>query len=261
MGQKVAHIATEQRSFDDVLKHHELNVNWVKAVCERLQNIADLASDARVLEIGAAAGTNLVALTEMGYQCEGIEPWEEARHNAAKLSQHLDMPLHIVDGRAEAIPYEAEMFDAVLAFAVMEHVLEIETALAEISRVLKPGGIFWFSTASSMSPLQHEITGFPLFGWYPDALKRRIMYWARDHKPHLIGHTETPAIHWFTPWKAKRLLHQAGFTTMYDRWDMRQAAATAGREKQVLDVICSTGLTKFIADIVVPGCSYAGVKG
>ncbi len=256
----MSHIATEQLEFDQVLEHLKRNTHWVKAVLERLHSITDLASDARILEIGTAAGINLVTLMEMGYQCEGIEPWAEARQNSEQLSEHLGITLNVVEGQAEDIPYEAETFDVVLAFAVMEHVLDIETALAEISRVLKPGGIFWFSTASSMSPLQNEIRGFPLFGWYPDPLKRRIMYWARDHKPHLVGHTETPAIHWFTPWKAQRLLYQAGFKTMYDRWDMRKANATGGRSKLVLDMICSTRLTKIMAEIIAPGCSYAGIK-
>lgn len=244
MAGKSHYIATEQRSFDEVLDNLPHSLPWVGAVCTRLNRIAGLANDARILEIGAAAGSNLVALKELGYPCEGIEPWKEARRNAAKLSRHLDVPLPIVDGRAEAIPFEEHSFDAVLAFAVVEHVTDLEITFSEVSRVLRPGGIFWFSTASSMSPFQNEIKSIPFFGWYPDFLKRKIMKWAQDQKPHLIGNTETPAIHWFTPWKARKLLGQAGFATVYDRWDMRLVTAHSRWEKLLLEVICSTRLTK-----------------
>jgi SAM-dependent methyltransferase len=41
---------------------------------------------------------------------------------------------------AEALPFKAASFDAVSSIAVLEHVVEHERAMAEIARVLKPGG-------------------------------------------------------------------------------------------------------------------------
>lgn len=44
-----------------------------------------------------------------------------------------------------SLPYENETFDAVIAFEVMEYFMETQTALNEVRRVLKSGGVFYFS--------------------------------------------------------------------------------------------------------------------
>jgi ubiquinone/menaquinone biosynthesis C-methylase UbiE len=229
-------------------------------VFSRLSCIITLPDHARVLDVGSAAGGFLIACSQLGYRCEGIEPWEEARLNAIKLSEHLGIPIHIVDGMAESIPYDANTFDVVHAAGVIEHVLDVEKAFKEIYRVLKPGGVFWFSAESALCPRQREIRGFPLFGWYPDPLKRKIMNWVKDAKPHLVGYTRTPAINWFTPSKAHTLLQRHGFRQVYDRWDLRRENEGGRVYRLALRMIRLTKLSKTLADVLVSGSSYAAVK-
>lgn len=57
-------------------------------------------------------------------------------------------------GTAEALPFEGNFFDLVVAWDVMEHVPDDRKAFAEASRVLKPGGRFLFSV-----PLGKEYFG------------------------------------------------------------------------------------------------------
>ena len=111
-----------------------------------------------------------------------------------------------------------------------------------------------------MCPRQDEIGLFPCFGWYPDRLKRRIMEWTKTHKPHLIGHTQTPAINWFTPRKARRMLQEAGFTKIYDRWDVRLPSEGGRGYQMALRVVQLNSVTKFLADVLVAGCSYIAIK-
>ncbi|MDR1693172.1 MAG: class I SAM-dependent methyltransferase [Oscillospiraceae bacterium] len=47
---------------------------------------------------------------------------------------------------AQEIPYDAEAFDVVIANHMLYHVPEIDKALSEVSRVLKPGGTFYATT-------------------------------------------------------------------------------------------------------------------
>lgn len=257
---KKRHIATEQRSFGEILEALPGKKKWAEAVFSRLGRIVTLLDHARVLDVGTASGGFLVACSQLGYWCEGIEPCEEARLSAIKLSKHLGIPIHVVDGTAESIPYDTNTFDVVHASSVIEHVLDVEKAFEEICRVLKPGGVFWFNAASAMCPRQSEIRGFPLFGWYPDPLKRRIMNWVKDAKPHLVGYTRAPAINWFTPSKAHSLLRRHGFRQVYDRWDLRGADEGGRIYGRALRMIRSTKLSKTLADIMVPGCSYAAIK-
>jgi len=254
------HIATEQLSFNENMESLAEQRKYTEIFFARLKCVSSIHEQAKVLDIGAAGGTFLIACNMLGYEGYGIEPWEGARTNALKLSKHLNIPIQIMDGTAECIPYEDNTFDVIHANSVLEHTLDIEKALGEIFRVLKPGGVFWFYTASSMCPFQGEIRGFPLFGWYPDPLKRRIMLWAKQTRPDLIGFSETPAINWFTPRKTHALLRKHGFTQIYDRWDIRGETEGGRLYLLALHLIRKIRVVKLCADVVVPDCSYAAIK-
>jgi hypothetical protein len=105
-----------------------------------------------------------------------------------------------------------------------------------------------------------EIRGFPAFSWYPNPLKLRIMEWAGRKRPDLIGHTSRPAIHWFTPWKARRMLHAAGFERVYDRWDIVLPTEVNPSYHRLLTLIKKNAAAKLFADVLMQDCSYAAVK-
>lgn len=86
------------------------------------------------------------------------------------------------------------------------------------------------------------------------------MHYVKDDKPHLIGYTRTPAINWFTPTKSRILLKKHGFRHIYDRWDIRGEDEGGRVYGLALRMIRSTKLLKLLADILVPGCSYAAIK-
>jgi ubiquinone/menaquinone biosynthesis C-methylase UbiE len=95
----------------------------------------------RVLEIGGGTGANLefypaAAVTELVIT-EPEEPM--ARRLERKLSGH-SLPVRIVHAPAEALPVEDGHFDYVVSTLVLCTVNDPARALAEIRRVLKPGG-------------------------------------------------------------------------------------------------------------------------
>jgi ubiquinone/menaquinone biosynthesis C-methylase UbiE len=247
-------------SFDDVLKGLPVKRDSARTLLSRLAFLTPEPSETAILEIGAAQGEFVMASRELGYHCIGLEPFPTALDTARKVSDYLGVQIEIVDGVAEAMPFEVDSFDLVTAASVIEHVKDVEKVFYEVGRVLKPGGVFWFHTASSMCPKQDEIRRFPLFGWYPDPLKQKIMNWAKENRPDLIGYTDTPAVHWFTPRKARRLLLKTGFREVYDRWDLLASDVNMKRYKFLLKAISSSRLLKYVADVVRTGCSYAAVK-
>lgn len=90
----------------------------------------------RVLEVGCGTGRLAAALAERGARVWGLDPsaemLAEARANAGKR-------VAFKEGRAETLPFKDGWFErAVLRLAV--HLVDRPRALAELARVLRPGG-------------------------------------------------------------------------------------------------------------------------
>ncbi len=67
-------------------------------------------------------------------------------------------------------------FDAVVACLVFEHIIEVDRAIAEVARVLRPGGVFLFL-------LNHPLLQVPGSGWIDDHILEE-QYWRIG--PYLI---------------------------------------------------------------------------
>ena len=254
------HQATEQLSAEAAAEQLAETRRHLRKLLARLGRLRPLGPSATILDVGAAQGQFLICCAHEGLEAFGVEPWEPARRVAQELSACHGVRIAIAPGTAEALPFPDGQFDVVHARSVIEHVQDAPAAFREAHRVLKDGGVFWFCAASSLCPVQKEIAGFPCFSWYPAPLKRRLMLWAARRRPELIGHTHTPALNWFTPGKARRMLAQAGFRRVYDRWDLRLPEEGGLAHALALRAIRSCGLARLLADIVVPACSYAAVK-
>ncbi|MEU0870624.1 class I SAM-dependent methyltransferase [Nocardia brasiliensis] len=73
-----------------------------------------------------------------------VEPEPLLRHHAEHAAHDLSLPVDVVDGSAERIPAQDGRFGAAVVSLVLCSVPDQSTALAEIGRVLKPGGALRF---------------------------------------------------------------------------------------------------------------------
>ncbi|MBI4777854.1 class I SAM-dependent methyltransferase [Candidatus Desantisbacteria bacterium] len=108
----------------------------------------------RILDVGCGNGRHIVYLAKEGFRVCGIDISQKSLDIAAKwLSREglLDPTPELKQGCITAIPYMNEYFDIVICFGVLDHLFfdDIQTAIAEIDRVLKPEGIVFLSLRST----------------------------------------------------------------------------------------------------------------
>ena len=98
--------------------------------------------DKRVLEVGFGPGTDFVQWLRAGAKASGIDLTEEALdHLRHRISiYNLPEPESIRVADAEHLPFESNAFDLGYSFGVLHHSPDTEKAIAELVRVIKPGG-------------------------------------------------------------------------------------------------------------------------
>ena len=109
---------------------------------ERRQLLA--AAEGATLEIGAGTGLNLEHYPEAVTRLVLTEPDEHMRRRLARRVSEVRPSTEIVAAGVEGLPFPDGTFDTVVVTFVLCSVPQQEAALAEVARVLKPGGRLLF---------------------------------------------------------------------------------------------------------------------
>jgi SAM-dependent methyltransferase len=154
----------------------EINAGWWQdgftdgADPEYTEQIIPMAADRlkglkRVLDIGTGEGQLARLATQLGAECIGVDP---------TLAQVIEAAIRkggpeYARAEAAALPFPDSSFDGVLACLVFEHISAVDAAIAEVARVLEPGGRFIFF-------LNHPLLQTPGSGWIDDHIIEE-QYW------------------------------------------------------------------------------------
>jgi SAM-dependent methyltransferase len=131
-----------------------------------------LKIDTSILDIGCATGGFLEYLDHRGYSdLHGID-FSFPYVNVAKQNKRLNIQL----GSAEAIPYQDDSFDFVVADQVVEHLFDPNIVFTEAKRVLKHGGLFCVSVPHAML-----YGDFSFFDFYWFLMREHIHHFDLEH--------------------------------------------------------------------------------
>lgn len=98
------------------------------------------------LEVGSGGGILTEEICKMGFATTGIDPANESLETARGHAKESGLNIKYDKGTGEQLPYPDQSFDCVVCCDVLEHVRDLPKVISEISRVLKPNGVFIYDT-------------------------------------------------------------------------------------------------------------------
>jgi len=160
-----------------------------------------LPKDAPILEAGCGLGAWVVYLADRGYDITGIDHDEKVVDRLKEWRPTLK----VVHGDIREMPHADNSVAAVISLGVMEHFeAGCGDALKETYRVLRPGGLFFFTVP--MNNLFRRAFAHPVRSLY--------LKW-RKHRGDTIHFAE----YRFSKSEAEALLREHGFEPMTTTWD------------------------------------------
>ena len=146
--------------FDALQNHIPQNAHWLEVGCGH-QIVLDWMLDAEQLQ------------NQLLQRADRIVGIDLDLHSLKK--NNVIPRLAMAD--LERLAFADQSFDAVTANMVVEHVEHPDRALAEVRRVLRPGGVFIFHTPNFLNPVM--LLGYPI----PQALKDRLVAYLEGRPP------------------------------------------------------------------------------
>jgi SAM-dependent methyltransferase len=182
----------------------------------------------RVLDYGCGAGQIVGLLRARGDEAFGCDVFYDG--GGAAINESV-RPF-IVRMNGKRIPFPDGSFDAVISNEVVEHIEDLDTAVAEIARVLRPAG-----RALHMFPVSHTWReghcGIPFLHWFPKRSALRV-YYAAALRSCGMGefHNDKTVMQWsrdfcgwldqWTHYRTNEEIHRA-FCRHFDHIEHREA--------------------------------------
>jgi SAM-dependent methyltransferase len=144
----------------------------------RLRALGAPPAGARLLDLGPAYGFAIDEARRLGWRACGLElSAAAARRALATLGSGS-----IAVGRAERTPFAPASFEVVTLWDVLEHLLDPHAAMAEITRLLRPGGRVALTTGD-VGSLAARVSGGR---WHLYTIPEHLFFYSREGLRRLL---------------------------------------------------------------------------
>lgn len=103
-------------------------------------------ADLGALDVGCGGGFLAEELARLGCRVVGVDPSAVSIDTARRHAAEVDLDIDYRVGAGEQLPVSDGEFDLAFCCDVLEHVSDLDRVISEISRSLKPQGLFLFDT-------------------------------------------------------------------------------------------------------------------
>jgi len=148
-----------------------------KNFSRRLARLSPPRPGARLLDIGAAFGFGVAESRAAGWQAVGLEI---SRHAAGRAAAAAPGRIAVAD--ALRAPFASGCFDVVTLWDVLEHLADPHAAVAEVARLLRPGGRVLLSTGD-VGSLLARVSGRR---WHLYTLPEHLYFFSRRSLRRLL---------------------------------------------------------------------------
>jgi len=126
---------------------------FLKQKLKLLQEWAKIPTSSSILELGCANAVYTIPLKRLGYDIRGIDLAGDNIKESKRQAEKEGLEIDFEKGDIEDLGFIPEnSVDAVLSYSTLRYVPDLEKALKEIYRVMKPGGTLLVDFANKWSP-------------------------------------------------------------------------------------------------------------
>ncbi|MFA7709422.1 MAG: class I SAM-dependent methyltransferase [archaeon] len=106
----------------------------------------------KLLDVGCGAGIHIKAYSKKGAKCSGMDISETMIAQAKKNNPKIEFKV----GTVTKLPYKANSFDVVTCSLCLDYVKDLNNAFKEINKVLKKGGLLYYSYESPVRCVRED---------------------------------------------------------------------------------------------------------